>query len=71
MKKRLLYLFVLGITFFQFSCVKNGCIEKQKKDCNYLMVYDPVCGCNGKTYSNSGEAACASITQYTPGICKE
>ena len=34
-----------------------------------LAVWDPVCGCDGFTYSNSGDAACNSIYDFTSGEC--
>lgn len=52
------------------GCNKShDCTPVLIEDCYYLMVYDPVCGCDGNTYSNSGEAACNSIDEFTPGAC--
>ena len=37
--------------------------------CAYRFNYNPVCGCDGVTYDNEGEAACHGIKKYVQGEC--
>ena len=47
----------------------DSCIAIPIDDCFALAVWDPVCGCDGVTYSNSGYASCNSIYDFTDGAC--
>lgn len=62
------------LTFFALSLTvtscKEECTELYIEDCDVSSDYDPVCGCNGKTYANSTYADCAGV-DYTDGKCGE
>jgi hypothetical protein len=65
--------FLVCIVCAQFiggACTKTECKESVRKDCMCTAHYDPVCGCNNKTYGNSCEAECHGITDYKKGECK-
>ena len=49
----------------------DGCIDESKinPDAMCIMVYQPVCGCDDKTYGNACEAENAGLTSWTEGEC--
>jgi hypothetical protein len=48
----------------------SDCVETAAKaDCMCYEIYKPVCGCNGKTYSNDCVARCQNITEFKEGEC--
>jgi hypothetical protein len=53
------------------TCNKDECVERIKEDCVCTLQYDPVCGCNNKTYGNACSAECAGIMKYTKGPCEK
>lgn len=49
------------------ECVDPSLIDSTKA---IITLYDPVCGCNGETYSNSAAAEVyGGVTSYTKGPC--
>ena len=51
------------------SDTEDSCLGEKKIDVVCIEIYQPVCGCDGKTYSNFCIAGAEGVLKWKAGEC--
>ena len=64
---------VLLLAFLLISCDEDSStpcqLSEKDEDMACIEIYQPVCGCNNETYSNSCYAGRDGVTSWSEGEC--
>lgn len=63
---------ILSIALLSLTacCDHEKCVANPKPDCVTTMDINPVCGCDGVTYTNASVAACNGVDVAHTGACQ-
>lgn len=63
---------IVGLSACEKKTECGECIDPSIMGGSYIEIFQPVCGCDDKTYSNSGHAMSeGGVTSWTDGPCEE
>lgn len=73
--RKIPFLLLIALSLCAFQCEdetpSTDCIDPNliNTEAACILIYQPVCGCDQKTYSNSCQATNSGVKSWTEGEC--